>query len=65
MSIQESIRIVPKGDIAVIELDLIGEKVNKLSTPVMIRFEEVIDELKGSPYKAAVIVSRKPRIWVA
>ena len=29
MSIQESIRIVPKGDVALIELDLVGEKVNK------------------------------------
>ena len=29
MSIQESIRIVPQGDVAVVEFDLVGEKVNE------------------------------------
>ena len=60
MSIQESIRIVPKGDVAVVEFDLIGEKVNKLSTPVLTRFKEVVEELGQSSYKAAVLISRKP-----
>ncbi len=59
MSIQESIRIVPRGDIGFVEFDLIGEKVNKLSTPVMTRLREVVDELKGSRYKAVVLISRK------
>lgn len=65
MSIQESIRIVGKGETALIELDLFGEKVNKLSTPVMVRLQEVIGEIKKSSYKAVVIISRKPSIFVA
>ncbi len=65
MSIQESLRIVAKGEVAVIEFDLIGEKVNKFSTPVMARFKEVLEELKASKFKAAVIVSRKPKIFIA
>jgi 3-hydroxyacyl-CoA dehydrogenase/enoyl-CoA hydratase/3-hydroxybutyryl-CoA epimerase len=66
MSIQESLKIVPQGpDIALLEFDLIGEKVNKLSTPVMKRFEEVLRELKSSAYKVVIIVSRKQRIFIA
>jgi len=69
MSIQESIRIVPKGDantpIALVELDLVGEKVNKLSSPVMARLREVVTELANSNYKAAVLISRKQGIFVA
>lgn len=65
MSIQESLRIVPKGDIALLEFDLVGEKVNKLSSPVMMRLKEVVAELGRSNYKAVVLVSRKPKIFVA
>lgn len=65
MSIQESIRIVGKGDVALVEWDLIGEKVNKLSSPVMARFREVINEIKTSSYKAVVLISRKPKIFIA
>lgn len=69
MSIQESIRIVPKnisnGQIALVELDLIGEKVNKFSTPVMKRLEDVCDELAKSSYKAVIFVSRKNKIFIA
>lgn len=65
MSIQESIRIVPKGEIALIEWDLVGEKVNKLSTPVMTRLREVLEELNASSYKVAVMVSRKSNIFIA
>ena len=65
MSLQESIRIVPKGEIAFVEFDLIGEKVNKLSSPVMARFKEVIEELGRSSYKAVVLISRKQKIFIA
>jgi 3-hydroxyacyl-CoA dehydrogenase/enoyl-CoA hydratase/3-hydroxybutyryl-CoA epimerase len=65
MSIQESIRIVPKGEIAFVEWDLVGEKVNKLSTPVMTRFREVLEELNKSDYKVAVMISRKSSIFIA
>ncbi len=62
MSIQESIKIKPQGDIAVVEFDLIGEKVNKFSTPVMMRLQEVLAELKKSSYKAVIFKSNKPKI---
>ncbi|MGZ3804871.1 MAG: 3-hydroxyacyl-CoA dehydrogenase NAD-binding domain-containing protein [Pseudobdellovibrionaceae bacterium] len=65
MSMQESIRIVPQGDIALVELDLVGEKVNKLSTPVMLRIKEVITSLKQSSYKAVIFISRKNKIFIA
>lgn len=65
MSIQESIRIVPKGQVALVEWDLVGEKVNKLSSPVMMRFKEVIEEISKSDYKAVVLISRKPKIFIA
>jgi 3-hydroxyacyl-CoA dehydrogenase/enoyl-CoA hydratase/3-hydroxybutyryl-CoA epimerase len=65
MSIQESIRIVPQGEVAFVEFDLVGEKVNKLSSPVMTRLREVILELKTSPYKAVVLISRKSKIFIA
>lgn len=65
MSIQESLRIVDKGEIAILEWDLIGEKVNKLSTPVMMRLKELIEELKSSKFKAVILISRKPKIFIA
>ena len=55
---KESIKIVNKGDIALVEFDLPGEKVNKLSSPVMKRLKEVVEELKASSYKAAILFSR-------
>ncbi|WP_413944683.1 3-hydroxyacyl-CoA dehydrogenase NAD-binding domain-containing protein [Bdellovibrio sp. HCB-162] len=65
MSIQESIKIVPQGEIAVVEFDLVGEKVNKFSTPVMMRLQEVLGELKKSSYKAVIFKSNKPKIFIA
>lgn len=65
MSIQEGIKIVPRGDVAIIEFDLVGEKVNKLSTPVMTRLKEVLEELNKSSFKVAVVISRKSGIFVA
>ncbi len=68
MSIQESIRFSKNGessDIGTIELDLIGEKVNKLSSAVMFRLREVLEEVQSSGVKVCVIVSRKPGIFIA
>ncbi len=65
MSIQESIKIVPQGEIAVVEFDLVGEKVNKFSTPVMMRLKEVVQELARSSYKAVIFKSNKPKIFIA
>ncbi|MFP5519300.1 MAG: 3-hydroxyacyl-CoA dehydrogenase NAD-binding domain-containing protein [Bdellovibrionia bacterium] len=62
---QDSIKIVPQGEIAIVEFDLAGEKVNKFSTPVMMRLKDVIAELKKSSYKAVIFKSNKPRIFIA
>ncbi|MCE3011257.1 MAG: 3-hydroxyacyl-CoA dehydrogenase NAD-binding domain-containing protein [Proteobacteria bacterium] len=65
MSFQESIKIIPQGDVAIVEFDMVGEKVNKWNTPMMVRLKEVLGELKKSTYKAAIFVSKKPKIFVA
>lgn len=65
MSIQESIKVKIQEDIAFIEIDLIGEKVNKLSTAVMKRFLEALGEVKTSKAKVLVIKSLKPKIFIA
>lgn len=65
MSIQDSLQIVPKGDVALLEWDLYGEKVNKLNAPMMARLKEVVTELKNSSYKAVVLISRKSKIFIA
>lgn len=65
MNMQNSIKIVPQGEIAVVELDLEGEKVNKLSTPVMLRLKDVVAELAKSSYKAVIFISKKPKIFIA
>ena len=65
MSIQESLKVIPKGDVALLEWDHVGASANKLSTPIMTRFVEILEELKTSSYKAAVIISRKKKIFIA
>jgi 3-hydroxyacyl-CoA dehydrogenase / enoyl-CoA hydratase / 3-hydroxybutyryl-CoA epimerase len=65
MSIQESIRFTKKEDIGLIEFDLVGEKVNKLSAPIMARFDEVLKEVAASGVKACILMSRKPNIFIA
>lgn len=65
MSIQESLKITPKGEVALIEWDHIGESANKMSTPIMTRLKELFEEINNSNYKAAVIISRKPKIFIA
>ena len=65
MSIQESLKVKYNNDIAVLEMDLVGEKVNKLSTKVMERFKQVIEEIGKSKAKVLIIRSLKPKIFVA
>ncbi len=65
MSQKDSIKVVPQGEVAFIEFDLVGEKVNKLSFSVLTRLKEVIQELKTSSFKAVVIISNKPKIFIA
>ena len=63
-----STRTIPEG-IGVIEWDLQDEKVNKLSTPVIEKLQKIIEEIqegvKDSKYKTIVMISRKPRIFIA
>ncbi|MBX9768263.1 MAG: enoyl-CoA hydratase/isomerase family protein [Bdellovibrionales bacterium] len=59
------LKIVDRGEIAWVEWDMPGEKVNKLSTPVMVRLETLLGELKASKYKLAVFISKKPKIFIA
>ncbi len=63
--IKNSIQIKPNGEIAILEFDLPGEKVNKLSTPVMMRFKEILEELQKSNYKAIILKSNKSKIFIA
>lgn len=65
MSILESIKVIPQGEVAVVVFDLVGEKVNKLSTPVMTRLREVIQDLKKSTYRAVIFKSGKEKIFIA
>lgn len=58
-------RIVKKGNIALVEFDLKGEKVNKLSIEVTKSLGKVVEELKTSSYKAVILISRKKRIFIA
>lgn len=65
MSIQESIKIIPQGDLAIVEFDMVGEKVNKFNTPMVLRLKEVVGELRKSKYRAVIFRSNKPKIFIA
>jgi len=65
MSIQESLKVTAKDDVALIEWDHIGESANKMSTPIMTRLKEIFAELKTSNFKAVIIISRKKKIFIA
>lgn len=65
MSNEASIKIVPQGEIAVVEFDLPGERANKFSTPVMMRLKDVLEELQKSTYKAVIFKSNKAKIFIA
>ncbi|GIL18325.1 MAG: fatty acid oxidation complex subunit alpha [Oligoflexia bacterium] len=69
MSIQESLKIIPQNGenegIAVVEFDLVGEKVNKWNSATMTRFKEILGELQKSKYKMVLFKSNKPKIFIA
>lgn len=65
MSVQESIRLSYQGEIALLEFDLIGEKVNKLNTPIMKRLHEVLEEVRTSKARVLIIRSLKQKIFIA
>ncbi len=53
------------SEIAILTFDLPNEKVNKLSTPVMIELKSQIEKLKTSSYKMLIFKSAKPKIFIA
>lgn len=61
----DSIKVQAEGEIAVVTFDLPNEKANKFSTPVMLRFKEVLADLKSSSYKAVIFTSAKSKIYIA
>lgn len=65
MSAVQGIEIKAHGDVAILEMDLAGEKVNKFSTPVMNHLKGLFTELKTSSYKALIVISKKPKIYIA
>ncbi len=62
---QLSTRKTAQGDVAILEFDLPGEKVNKFSTPVMLEFKEILEGLSKSSNKALIILSKKQKIFIA
>jgi 3-hydroxyacyl-CoA dehydrogenase / enoyl-CoA hydratase / 3-hydroxybutyryl-CoA epimerase len=66
MSALESIRFKKAvDDIGLIEFDLVGEKVNKLSSHVMKRLKDVVGEVARSGVKACILISRKEKVFIA
>ncbi len=69
MGMEESVKIAQGeghySDIAIIELDLIGESVNKLDGQTLTRFDHVLSELSSGKFKAAVLISKKEKIFIA
>ena len=54
-----------EGDLAIVWFDLPGEKVNKLSTPVLHELSGVLDQVAAGDAKAVIIASRKKGIFIA
>ena len=54
-----------EGDLAIVWFDLPGEKVNKLSTPVLHELSGVLDRVAASDAKSVIIASRKRGIFIA
>ncbi len=65
MSVQESIHLSYQGELALVEFDLYGEKVNKLNTPIMILFKELLEEVRTSKARVLIIRSKKPKNFFA
>ena len=71
MSVNESLKIIPLqvegvGTVAQITFDLKDSSANKLSTPIMLRLRELLQEVdRQTQYKAVVFKSLKPKIFIA
>lgn len=66
-SIQLTTQRVGSDEIAVLTFDMPNERVNKLSTPVMIELKAHLEKLKrdAQSYKLVVFKSAKPKIFIA
>lgn len=63
---EEPIKQTCTDGLVVLEFDLPGEKINKLSASVLEKFERVIDELRDdSAVQGVIIISAKEDIFVA
>lgn len=60
-----AILLTEKNGIATLTFDLPGEKVNKLSLPVMKELKAHLEKLKTSNYKLVIFRSAKPKIFIA
>ncbi len=60
-----AIQLTEKNGIATLTFDLPGEKVNKLSSSVMMELRGHLEKLKSSNYKFVIFKSGKPKIFIA
>lgn len=60
-----AIQFTEKNNIVTLTFDLPNEKVNKLSTPVMMELKEHLDKIKAGNYKFVIFKSAKPKIFIA
>ena len=66
MDMKKSVALKVEEGIGWLELDLEGEKVNKFSTPVMHRIQEVLEDIRSnSEIKVLVVISKKQKIYIA
>jgi 3-hydroxyacyl-CoA dehydrogenase/enoyl-CoA hydratase/3-hydroxybutyryl-CoA epimerase len=60
-----AIHLSENNGICTLTFDLPGEKVNKLSTPVMLELKSHLEKIKTSNYKFVIFKSAKPKIFIA
>jgi len=60
-----AIQLTVQNNIATLTFDLPGEKVNKLSSPVMLELKNHLEKLKSSTYDFVIFKSAKPKIFIA
>ncbi|MFZ3229451.1 MAG: 3-hydroxyacyl-CoA dehydrogenase NAD-binding domain-containing protein [Pseudobdellovibrio sp.] len=64
-AIQLTTQNINGNSVAVLTFDLPNEKVNKLSTAVMLELQQHLETLKTSSHKFVVFKSAKPKIFIA
>jgi 3-hydroxyacyl-CoA dehydrogenase / enoyl-CoA hydratase / 3-hydroxybutyryl-CoA epimerase len=68
-STHKTFKVVAKttsqGEIGILEFDLANEKANKWNTQTMTEFRDLLKEIAKTSFKAIVITSKKPKIYIA